>query len=239
MNSSKRILAVIPARGGSKGLPGKNIRPLLGKPLIAWTIEQAKACSLIDELFVSTDSSEIAKTSEDYGVAVPFLRPAELASDTSSSIDVLLHVLDYLEAQRSFFDYVAMLEPTSPLRDEKDLEISIRQVLKTENVDGIISLGEVHTEHPWIVKRLTEDGRVAPFTSDGKIITQRQQCVPAFFPYGVIYMLKVNVLRREKTFYTKNVIPYFIERWQNYEIDDYCDFICVESILRERFQENM
>ena len=236
MINSKKVLAVIPARGGSKRLPGKNIRPLCGKPLIAWTIEQAKSCPCIDEVVVSTDSREIAAVSAEYGLPVPFMRPAELATDTATSVDVLFHALDYFATFDLTFNYIAMLEPTSPLRRENDLEDAITACIAAPDSDGIISLGKVHMEHPWIVKTLTSNGKIVPFIADGSTVTSRQQCSPAYFPYGVIYMVKTAVLHREKTFYTHNIIPHFLERWQNYEIDDLCDFYCIESIMQARLR---
>ena len=234
MFKNKKVLAVITARGGSKGLPGKNIKPLDGKPLIAWTLEQAKDCSHIDEVFVSTDCPEIAKTCEKYGVKVPFLRPVELASDGASSMDVVEHVINTLEKENKFFHYIILLEPTSPLRKKDDLKKIIEKVVNSHNADGIISVGEVHMEHPMIVKKITKDEKIVPYIENVKKITQRQQADKAYFPYGVAYMVKTSVFKEKKMFYTDNVIPYFIKRWQNYEVDDIYDFLCIEAILKEK-----
>lgn len=234
MYKDKKVLAIITARGGSKGLPKKNIKPLNEKPLIGWTLEQAKNCPYIDEIFVSTDCKEIAAVCEDFGVNVPFLRPDELAVDTSSSMDVVEHVVNSLEKENKTFDYILLLEPTSPLRKKDDLKNAIEKVINNKNADGIISLGEVHMEHPMIIKKVTEDEKIVPYIEDVKKITQRQQADKAYFPYGVVYMVKTSVFREKKMFYTDNVIPYFIERWQNYEIDDIYDFLCIEAILKEK-----
>lgn len=237
MYKQKKFLAIITARGGSKCLPNKNIMQLLGKPLIGWTIEQAKACEYIDEIFISTDYSEIAKVSEQFGVKIPFLRPAELATDTASSMDVVEHVLNYFESEKKFFDYIILLEPTSPLRKKGDLSNAIKLLLGTENADGLISLGEVHTEHPMIIKKITKQNKICSYVKDVKQISQRQQVDKAYFPYGVIYMVKTSVFKAKKMFYTDNVIPYLIERWQNYEIDDIWDFVCVEAIINKKREE--
>jgi len=235
MYKGKKILAIIPARGGSKGLPGKNIKILNGKPLIGWTIEQAKACEFIDEIFVSTDSEEIAKVAEQFGISVPSLRPAELAADTSSSMDVVIYTINLLEnSLNKIFDYIILLEPTSPLRKKDDLDKILKQVVDNIDADGIITLGEVHMEHPMIVKKVNKDGIIVPYIEDVQKITQRQQADKAYFPYGVAYVIKKEVFIREKTFYTNNIIPYFIERWQNYEIDDIYDFFCIEAIHKEK-----
>ena len=130
MYNNKKILAIIPARGGSKGLPGKNIKPLCGKPLIGWSIEQAQASEYIDEIFVSTDSSEIAAVAESFGVKVPFLRPSELATDTSPSSAFVLHTINYYRSKGHEFDYILLLEPTSPLRKKGDIdEVKFKEIL--------------------------------------------------------------------------------------------------------------
>lgn len=232
MFKEKRILAIIPARGGSKGLPNKNIKLLNGKPLIAWTILKAINSKYIDEVFVTTDSKEIAAVSEEFGVKVPFLRPDELASDTASSMDVVEHVISHYKSQSVFFDYIVLLEPTSPLRKDDDLDNAIKLCILDESADGIISVGEVHMEHPMIIKKISKNNRITSYIENVKKITQRQQADKAYFPYGVIYMIKCEVFEKQKLFYTNNIIPYFIERWQNYEVDDIYDFIAIEAILK-------
>ena len=234
MSAKKKIICIIPARGGSKGLPGKNIKQLLGRPLLAWTIEQAKKSKYIDEIFVSTDDTDIARTSKEYGVDVPFLRPDYLASDSVSSVDVVVHVLDYYESRSTYFDIIILLEPTSPLRKENDIDDAIELLLNNKSADGLISLGEVHMEHPMIVKKINSSGRIEPYIKDVKKISQRQQADKAYFPYGVVYMIKTDVFKLEKAFYTNNIIPYIIERWQNYEIDDIYDFYAVEALMTYR-----
>lgn len=232
MYLGKRNIAIIPARGGSKGLPGKNIKHLLGKPLIAWSIEQAQASKYIDEVFVSTDSEETADIAKEYGVPVPSLRPAEISTDTSPSSEFIIYTLNLLREQGKEFDYVILLEPTSPLRKEDDLDNAITKLLSTPDADGIISLGKVHMEHPSIVKIVDQDGHVRPYVEREKRILRRQEADDAYFPYGVIYMTSCDNFYNTKSFYSGKVIPFFIERWQNYEIDDLYDFLCIETILK-------
>ena len=230
MYQNKKVLAIIPARGGSKGLPGKNIRPLLGKPLIGWTIEAAKNSKYIDDIFVSTDSSEIASVAESFGVIVPELRPAELASDKATSASVVLYTLDLYRKQGKEFDYFLLLEPTSPLRKPDDLDNAIELACDNPNKAGVVSLGEVHMEHPSIVKKVTDNNVVEPY-SEAKKVTQRQQLDKAYFPYGVVYLVKTDYFEKNQQFYGADSLPYFIERWQCYEIDDLYDFIAIEAIL--------
>lgn len=233
------ILALIPARGGSKGLPKKNIRPLLGKPLIAWTIEAAKQSKHLTTVFVSTDDPEIAKVSQEYGISVPELRPADLSADKSSVYDAIYYHLDQFAKKDQHFDIIILLEPTSPLRKAGDIDRAIEVFIKNcETVDSLISIGEVQLEHPYSMK-LVENGRVKPFIATQETYNQRQEMPVFYFPYGVIYLSKVKTLRESGTFYQKNTLPYIIERWQNYEINDIFDFYCVESVLKQQLHEVM
>ena len=234
MYKDKKILAIIPARGGSKGLVGKNIKPLCGKPLIGWTIEQASDSNYIDKILVSTDCPEIAETSSKFGIKVPELRPDELSTDTSSSVDVVMYHIETLKDSGSTFDYIVLLEPTSPLRKKGDIDKAIKKAIDNPSADGIISLGEVHMEHPDIIKKISKKGVIAPYFQKEKKINQRQELEKVYFPYGVIYMIKTNIFKEKKAFYTKNIIPYLVERWQNYEIDDIYDFLCIEAILNNK-----
>jgi len=235
MNDLK-ILAIIPARGGSKGLPRKNIKPLLGKPLIAWTIEQAKNSKYIDMVVVSTEDKEIAEISKKYGAEV-IERPEELARDDSPTFDAIIHVLDYFQNKKELFDIVVILEPTSPLRKDNDIDNAIKLFIKNiDKADSLISVGEVHLENPYIMKKI-EDGYVKPFIKSEQSIYQRQQLPKVYFPYGVIYLSKIEEFKKYKTVYQERTIPYFIERWQNYEIDDLYDFIAIESILKYKLKE--
>lgn len=232
MYQGKSILAVVTARGGSKGLPGKNIKILKGKPLIAWTIEQIKKSKLIDETFISTDSLEIANVCETLGITVPELRPAELAEDTTSSMDVLIYTLKLFEAKNKIFDYLLLLEPTSPLRKENDIDNIIKIACDNPEADGVVSLGRVHMEHPGIVKRIGEGGFIEPYMKHGPTFYQRQLEDEAYFPYGVGYLVRVDKFKRAKTIYMEKMLPYIIERWQNYEVDDIYDFCCIEAVMR-------
>jgi len=235
MYKGKTILALIPARGGSKGLPGKNIITLIDRPLVAWSIEQALASSCIDKVVVSTESPEIASIACRYGAQTPFLRPQELATDNAGSIDVILHALDYFKGNHEYFDYLALLEPTSPLRKVSDVDNAMKELIKQSSIaDSLVSVGEIRLESPYIAK-VINNGYVSNLVKKrGKKIFQRQQLPKAYFPYGVIYASKVKALEDKRTFYQKRTIPYFIERWQNYEIDDIYDFICISAILKGR-----
>jgi CMP-N-acetylneuraminic acid synthetase len=237
MYKDKKILAFIPARGGSEGLPGKNIKPMVEKPLIAWTIEQARDCSYFDSIVVSTDDEGIASIAREFKASVPFLRPAELARGETPIIDVIRHFLN--KVGEDSYDILALLEPTSPLRKEDDLCGALAALVdRFETADSVVSVGEVHLESPFICK-VVENGFVTSFLKTQPQFYQRQQLPTVLFPYGVIYASKVETLLQDGTFYQQRCIPYTIERWQNYEIDDVYDFLCVESILKQRIEAGM
>ena len=233
MNKKLKTIAIIPARSGSKGLPGKNVKLLLGKPLISWTIESALASKNVDLVMVSTDSEEIASISLDSGAEVPFLRPLDLASDNSTTFSVVEHAINfYSNEKRINFDLVALLEPTSPIRENKDIDNMIKKLSENyEDKDAIVSLGEVAT-HPALLKTIDQYNSVVPYNTNDFNNARRQDQKKVYFPYGVGYISKVKVLLEEKTFYPKRTLGYVIERHQNYEVDDIYDFICIEEILK-------
>lgn len=236
MIDGKKILALIPARGGSKGLPRKNIRSICGKPLIAWSVEKGLKSKYVDTVLVTTDSQEIADIAVIAGAHVPFLRPAELATDRSSTYDAIRHALTLLEEKEGkTFDYVVLLEPTSPLREDDDIDRMLMQLIgNAADFDSIISVGEVD-EHPSVVSRLSGQN-LEPFCPELQQTVRRQDNEPAYFPYGVAYIAKTDVLLAENTFYTKRCTYFKIKRYQNYEIDDIYGFLCVESIMKHEWR---
>ena len=235
MYNGKKILGIIPARGGSKGIPLKNIKEINKKPLISWTIDSAQKSKYLDRYFVSTDSEEIAYIAEKNGAEIPFLRPKELAADDSPSYEAILHAIHKFKENDEFFDYVALLEPTSPLRKADDIDNAISKLVDNIDADSLVTLGEVHMEHPMIVKKINGE-YVSPYIDNIKKIYQRQQADSAYFPYGVIYICKTSVFEKEKSFYLKKTIPYYLERWQNYEVDDIIDFNIVEQLINKHFK---
>lgn len=234
MIRDRKVIAIIPARGGSKGVPQKNIRLLCGKPLIVWTIEKALKSKFIDELIVTTDDDEIADISAKAGASVPFRRPAELATDTAPTMAAIDHALEFFRAKGQVFDYVVLLEPTSPLREDDDIDKMLQKLDDNADVfDAIISLGEI-AEHPSIVKRLDGES-IAPFCPELQTTTRRQDNAAAYFPYAVGYIAKTSSLASERTFYAKRSMHYLIKRYQNYEVDDLHDFLAVASVMRHEW----
>ena len=231
MINGKSVIAIIPARSGSKGLPGKNTKELCGKPLIAWSIESGLTSRYIDVVLVSTDSKEIANIAQEFGASVPFMRPSELASDEATSISVVKNVLDYFQSELNRkFEYTVLLEPTSPIREETDIDSMLEKLEKrSEEFDAIVSLGEVH-EHPSIMKRIVAQ-QFERFVKQLPMPARRQDNEPVYFPYGVAYISKTKTLFETETFFPPRTTFHLIQRYQCYEIDDIYDFISIEAVL--------
>jgi len=147
-------------------------------------------------------------------------------------MDVIDYVIKNEEGKGRVYDYILLLEPTSPLRKKGDLDNMIRLAGDHADKDGVNSVGKVQMEHPMIVKKISGNGTIIPYIDELKDVYQRQQHDEALFPYGVGYLIKNSVFKKEHKIYTSNIIPYYIERWQNYEIDDIYDLNCIETIMR-------
>jgi CMP-N-acetylneuraminic acid synthetase len=169
------------------------------------------------------------------------MRPKELARDDSTTSDVILHVLKWFEDAGEKYDYLALLEPTSPLREKNDIDNGIMKLIDNEiKADSLVSVGEIALEHPFISKRINDKGYVKPFYEvKYSCVKRRQELSKAYFPYGVLYLSKVFTLKKYRTFYQEKILPLFIKRWQNYEIDDIWDFICIETILKKVMEKDI
>ena len=197
MTSAPRLLAVIPARGGSKGLPGKNVRPFLGLPLIAHTIRFAGLCPEIDRCIVSTDSPDIAEVTRQFGGEVPFLRPAELAGDETPLWPVLRHALAALEeGDRMRYEEVLLLDPTSPAREPADVSEALRRLRACPDADGIISVSRPTFNPIWhcVVER---DGWMADLVEDGGRYARRQDVPTVYRINGALYIWRAAFVRSE------------------------------------------
>jgi N-acylneuraminate cytidylyltransferase/CMP-N,N'-diacetyllegionaminic acid synthase len=227
------VVAIIPARGGSKGLPDKNIKFLAGKPMIAWTIEAALSCKVIERVFVSTEDRDIASIAQKYGAEAPFLRPKKLASDTSSSVDVAIHTLQWLEESEHFKpDFLLLLQPTSPLRTAKDIHETI-ELQARHNADAIISVCQ--TPHPphWIM-RFASDGSLVPYFGTPEV-SRRQDAKPAYQLNGANYLVRTEILVNQKTFFPKNTFGYIMPFNRSIDIDTAWDFQLADLILKETY----
>ena len=232
MIDNARVLAIVPARSGSKGLPLKNIRPLAGKPLLAWPIEAARASAYVDRVIISTDDAGFAEIAVRHGADAPFLRPAALAGDASPSIDFILHAIDMLEAAGDAYDYVVVLEPTSPLTEAADVDAALRQLHGARDAaDAIVGVTPLVTSHPAFAVRRDGQGVIQPFlnASFGHL-PRRQDLEPLFSMDGSLYISTVPALRRERGFCHGRTLGYETARHKAYEVDDLVDFICIEAV---------
>lgn len=230
MIDGKRVLAIVPARKGSKGLPLKNIRPLGGKPLLAWPIAAARASAHVDRVIISTDDQGFADIAVAHGADAPFLRPAELASDTAPSIGFILHAIDTLAAAGDVFDYVVLLEPTSPLTEGADVDAALTQ-LAAADADAIVGVSKLEATHPAFAVRRADDGAITPYAAAtfGEM-PRRQDIEPLFVLDGTLYASTVAALRRERGFCHTRTLGYETARHKAHEVDDLVDFICIEAI---------
>lgn len=236
MINGKRVLALVPARSGSKGVPHKNVRPLHGKPLLAWPIAAARASRHVDRVVISTDSAEYAELARQAGADVPFLRPAALASDTAPSIDFILHALDHLDASGERYDYLMLLEPTSPLTDGGDVDAALSTLDANRDVaDSIVGVTAMVSTHPVFAVRIGDQGLIHPYaaSSFGQL-PRRQDTELLYHLEGSLYASSVEALRRERSFCHRRTLPYVTPRWKSFEIDDLVDFVCIEAILAHR-----
>lgn len=229
MYSGKKILGLIPARGGSKGLPGKNIRPLLGKPLAAWTIEQARASRYLDKIIVSTDAEEIAAVARRYGAEVPFMRPPELSTDHAKAIDVILHAIEHFSVRGERYDLVMLLQPTSPLRAAQDIDNAVERLFSKE-AQSVVSVCEAE-HHPYGMNILPPDGSLEDFLKPEAINSNRQE-LPVFYRInGAIYMAYIAYLQAQKSFVGKDAFAYIMPREKSVDIDSIIDLKFAECLL--------
>jgi len=213
-----KILCIIPARGGSKGVPRKNIKLLGGKPLIQYTIESAQKSRNLNKIMVSTNDEEIAAISEKLGMNVPELRPNRLASDTSPTIDTVLYTLQYYERNGELFDAVCLLQPTSPFRDEGSIDTAI-EIFKNTDADSLVSVSKVpHEYNPhWVFEPDPEGKFLQIATGEAEIITRRQALPNAYYRNGSIYLVKTSVVLEQHSLYGKNIS--FIEMDARYLVN--------------------
>jgi N-acylneuraminate cytidylyltransferase/CMP-N,N'-diacetyllegionaminic acid synthase len=222
-----KILALIPARGGSKGIPRKNIKPLAGKPLIGWTIEAALQSGSIASVVVSTEDEEIAEVARRHGAQVPFLRPAELAQDNTPSIDPVLHAIDQFKQH----DFLLLLQPTSPLRTVEDIDACIR--LAADNgAQSVVSVSEPGT-HPYWMYRLGPDQRLTPLL-EVEPVSRRQDLPPVYAPNGAIYLVHIESLRRHRRFVTTESMAYIMPPERSVDLDNMLDWKLAELLFKER-----
>lgn len=233
MYKDKRILAIIPARGGSKGIPRKNIRLLVGKPLIAYSILPGLQSKYIDRLIVSTDDKEISEVARSFGAEVPFVRPTELANDTAKSLPVMQHAVRFCEEQDKVkYDFVVLLEPTGPMRIARDIDDAITKATDT-NADSVVGLMELEDANPIRVKKIVND-HILCFCVPEPEGLRRQDQEKAYLRNGSIYVFKRDNLLENNSLYGKDSRPYVMPRERSVNIDEESDFLVAEYFLEKR-----
>ncbi|TKH33154.1 acylneuraminate cytidylyltransferase family protein [Paenibacillus polymyxa] len=224
-------LAVIPARGGSKGLPGKNIRLLHDKPLIQYSIEAALNSGCVNEVVVTTDNEDIARVSSQAGAAVPFIRPAELATDVAKSIDVLKHAVEFYEqTQNQFFDVIMLLQPTSPLRNALDIKEAYTLFLNNQ-ADSLQSV-TLSGVQPYLLRKM-DNGKLTSYLKDEKEHLRRQDLKELYALNGAIYIVKRDLLMNSDTLIGPRNCGYIMPRERSVDIDDEFDLKMAEFFWRE------
>jgi N-acylneuraminate cytidylyltransferase/CMP-N,N'-diacetyllegionaminic acid synthase len=227
------VLAVIPARGGSKVIPDKNIRDLGGKPLIAWTILTALEAGGVDRVIVSTDSHRIAETARAYGAQVPFLRPAELAQDDTPGIAPILHAAQWcLENEPYQPDYVLCLQPTSPFRSPEDIDQAI-ELAREKEADSVVSVTPVE-HHPHWMQLVDEQGKLVDFIAGGSSVNKRQDMPPVYALNGAIYLVRLEILLEQVTFFTTDTYAYIMPPERSMDIDTPWEMHLAELVMKDR-----
>lgn len=230
--SAYRVLGVIPARGGSKGVPRKNVAPILGKPLIGYTIEAALKSRLLTEVVVSTDDDEIAEVSRKFGAQVPFRRPAELATDKALAVPTIQHAVREMEKLREYrYDAVVMLQPTTPLRTAEDIDECLKKLFAT-GADSVIAVVEVGGHHPVRMKRIVDD-RLVDYSEEEIENRPRQELPPVYLRAGSVYATKRDVLMERNSFKGTVSRPYVIPPERAVNIDTPIDLKIAEWRLEE------
>ena len=235
MINGKKIIAIVPARQGSKGLAKKNIIDFLGKPLLVWSIEAARKSRYVDRLIVSTDSTDIAIVGEKNGAEIPFIRPSYLSEDNSTSVDVIYHAIEFMRAELGEnFDLVVLLEPTSPLRTSEDLDLAIEKLVGSPNARSLVSVGESESQHKTLQFNITDNDFISVGSaSSGFVHTRRQDLAKSYFLDGSIYLSYIQTLFEFMSFVHGQTLTLSLPKWKNMEIDDEYDYVMALALGRE------
>jgi CMP-N,N'-diacetyllegionaminic acid synthase len=227
------VFVLIPARGGSKTLPRKNIRPMAGKPMIAWSIEAAKNSRQVQRVFLSTDDEEIAAIGAAAGAEVPFLRPAHLASDTASTFSVLAHFVEWCRANQLRPDYFMVLQPTSPLRITADIDAAV-ELARERRAGVVVSVSELwqHMSHPWNVRRLAADGTLRPYLGGNLPSVSRHRLPPAYVLNGAIYVYDAVRFDTIKESVPPDAAGFVMPPERSIDVDTAIEFKIAELLLQ-------
>lgn len=227
------MIAIVPARGGSKGLPGKNIKELFGKPMITYTIEEGLRSQHVTEIIVSTDDKEIAEVAVRYGAKCPFMRPMELATDKSLAMDTYTYTIERLTKEFGYnIREFTVLQPTSPLRIAEDIDNTI-EIFKKHDADSAISFTKEAHPISWH-KYLDSEGKISPLFEDK--VQNRQEIRPTYYPNGAVYVFKLDVVKSGR-YYTENSYAHVMPADRSVDVDTIDDFEYAEFLLRKRYEK--
>lgn len=230
----KKILGIITARGGSKGVLGKNIADFGGKPMLAWTIENALSSDCIDKLVLSTDDQAIADVAEIYGLSVPWLRPSELAQDDSPAISALIHAVKKVAEEDYHPDYIMLLQPNIPFRSSEDIKNAVK-ILFDKSADSVVSICKTDN-HPYLCKKIDKDGQLNDFMEVPIPETQRnrQNLPPAYSLNGAVYVVKTEILLNKKSLYGDKTYAYIMPPERSIDIDTPWDMYLARLIMKDK-----
>jgi CMP-N,N'-diacetyllegionaminic acid synthase len=227
-----RVLAVVPARRSSKGIPNKNLRELAGRPLLAYTVDAVRSAGCIDRAILTTDSKEIADVGRHLGLEVPFLRPPELATDDSAMQPTIEHAVAEIERSGWRPDIIALLQPTAPLRRGKHIMRGVELLLKTD-ASSVVSVVEIPRHYAPQYAMRVEDGRLLPYLPEGRQITRRQDVEPAYSRDGTLYVVRRDVLMEEHDLYGENCRPLLLQGEETLTLDTLEDWAAAEIRLEK------
>ncbi|RJP57877.1 MAG: acylneuraminate cytidylyltransferase family protein [Deltaproteobacteria bacterium] len=230
-----KILAVIPARGGSKEIPRKNIFSLSGKPLIEYTFDVAKGSKLINRIIITTDDNEIAELGKRNGIDVPFMRPKELAEDNTPTLPVIRHAVEFMGKEHSYKpDIVMLLQPTAPLRKSHHIDEALGLLMNNPDADSVVSVTEVpHQYNPYFVMKI-EKGLLKFYNEDAIKYTRRQSLPKVYSRNGAIYAFRLETLNEKNSLYGDTCLPYVMSFEESANIDTMYDLMMAEMLLRNR-----
>ncbi len=227
----KKILAVITARGGSKGIPGKNVKLLGDKPLIAYSIDVAKKSKLITHTIISTDDQTIADVAKTYGGDVPFIRPKEIAEDKTKHVPVMQHAIEFMEKKNGIkYDYVVILQPTSPFRLVEDVDETLKKLISAE-ADSAVTLVDCGNDHPVKAKKLVK-GKVLPYSLPEPEGVRRQDLEPAYRRSGAVYAMRRDLIM-EGSLYGKEIVGHVVPADRSVDIDTPFEWFRAEWMLQD------
>ncbi len=235
----KRVIAIIPARAGSKGVRDKNIKNLNGKPLISYTIEEAKKSKLIDKLIVSTDSKEISDISTELGVEVPFIRPNELSTDSSLTYDVINHTMKFFEQRSEKFDIIVLLQPTTPFRKVDSIDEAILTLKNNNKYTSVVSVVDVEGNHPLRMKKIEGDFLVNYVDQGNENMNPRKELPRVYIRSGSIYAILTKNFFEEKSLVSKSCSPMILNKRETINIDTVLDFKLCELILNDDYENSI